>query len=76
MAAPSKKDWGAIHAKAWREPAFRKLLEQDPKAALAEYGTLVGKTFDKVVKIGPKPKGVEKEHLHKHESAMAPPACC
>ena len=27
MGAPTKKDWGQIHAKAWRDPEFRKLLE-------------------------------------------------
>jgi hypothetical protein len=74
MAAPTKKDWGHIHAKAWQEPEFRKLLETDPKKALAAYGKLTGKTFDKVVKLDPKPKGVAKEDLHKHKPI--PPACC
>lgn len=76
MSAPSNSDWGKIHAKAWREPEFRQLLEQDPKKALAQYGKEVGKTFDKVVKVGAKPKGVANELLHKHANATAPPACC
>jgi hypothetical protein len=76
MGAPTKKDWGRIHAKAWREPAFRTLLEQDPKKALAQYGKEVGKTFDKVVKVASPPKGVDKDSFHKHENATAPPACC
>ena len=76
MPAPTKKDWGQIHAKAWKDAAFRKLLETDPKKAVAAYGKEVGKTFDKVVKVGAKPKGVADADLAKHESAIAPPACC
>jgi hypothetical protein len=30
-------DWGKIHAKAWREPAFRELLETDPTTAIKQY---------------------------------------
>ncbi len=76
MSAPTNKDWGRIHAKAWRDAEFRKLLEQDPKRALAQYGKEVGKTFDKIVKIGRKPKGVADEDLDRHKNATAPPACC
>jgi hypothetical protein len=76
MSAPTSKDWGRIHAKAWRDAEFRKLLEQDPKRALAQYGKEVGKTFDKIVKIGRKPKGVADEDLDRHKDATAPPACC
>lgn len=76
MSAPTNKDWGRIHAKAWRDPQFRKLLEQDPKKAIAQYGKEVGKKFDRVVKVTPKPKGVKAEDLHRHENATAPPACC
>lgn len=76
MSAPTNKDWGRIHARAWRDPEFRKLLEQDPRKAVARYGKEVGKTFDKVVKLGPKPKGVDDEDLHRHRDAVAPPACC
>jgi hypothetical protein len=76
MGAPTNKDWGQIHAKAWRDREFRTLLEQDPKKALAQYGKEVGKTFDQVVKIAPKPKGVAAEDLARHENATAPPACC
>ena len=57
MGAPTNKEWGKIHAKAWRDPEFRKLLEQDPKKAMAQYGKEVGKTFDKVVKVGPEAEG-------------------
>ncbi len=76
MPAPTKKDWGHIHAKAWKDAAFRKLLETDPKKAIDLYGKEKGKTFSKIVKIGPKPKGVHKDDLAKHASAIAPPACC
>ena len=76
MSAPTNKDWGKIHAKAWRDAEFRKLLEQDPRKAVTQYGKEVGKTFDRIVRITPKPKGVPAEDLHRHEDATAPPACC
>lgn len=76
MPAPTKKDWGLMHAKAWKDPKFRELMETDPKKAVAVYAKEHNKTFDKIVKIGPKPKGVADADLAKHESAIAPPACC
>ena len=75
MGAPTKKDWGQIHAKAWRDPAFRKLLEMDPTKAVKTYAKEAGKTFTKVVKVAKKPKG-DPEKLHKSPVAMTPPACC
>lgn len=74
MAAPTKEDWSHIHAKAWKEPEFRNLLENDPSAALAHYGEKTGKVFDQVIDIGPRPEGVSDEDLHKHHKI--PPACC
>lgn len=76
MPAPTKKDWGLMHAKAWQDPKFRALLETDPTKAVTAYGKEVGKTFDKIVKIGARPKGVDGTDLHKHEQAVVPPACC
>lgn len=76
MAAPTKADWGHIHAKAWKDKEFRALLETDPKEALAQFGKETGKTFDKVVKVKAKPKGVHVDDLHKHVDAKVPPACC
>jgi hypothetical protein len=76
MGAPTNKDWGRIHAKAWRDPEFRNLLEQDPKKAIAQYGKQIGKTFDQVVKVRPRPRGVAAEELERHPDATAPPACC
>lgn len=76
MPAPTKKDWGLMHAKAWQDPKFRELMETDPKKAVAAYGKEIGKTFDKIVKIGPRPKGVADADLAKHEHAVVPPACC
>ena len=76
MGAPTNKDWGQIHAKAWRDPAFRTLLETDPKKAVAKYGKEVGKTFDKLIKVRPRPKGVADAELNKHADATTPPACC
>ena len=40
------------------------------------YGKEAGKSFDKVVKIGPKPKGVAADDLQNPRIATAPPACC
>ena len=75
MGAPTKKDWGQIHAKAWRDPEFRKLLETDPTKAVKKYAKEAGKTFDKVVRIAPRPKG-DAGTLHKSPVATTPPACC
>jgi hypothetical protein len=76
MGAPTNKDWGQIHAKAWRDPAFRTLLETDPTKAVEKYGKEVGKSFDKLVKVRPRPKGVPDEKLDTHADATTPPACC
>lgn len=76
MGAPTKKDWGKIHAKAWTDKKFRELLETNPKKAIDEWAKGEGKSFDKIMKLGKKPKDVHNDHLHKHESAQVPPACC
>ena len=74
MAELTNEDWSKIHAKAWRDPDFRALLEQDPTKAVKDYGKEVGKTFDKILKLDPKPEGVADESLEGlHRS---PPACC
>jgi hypothetical protein len=73
VAAVTNADWGKIHAKAWRDAKFRKLLETDPTKAIRKYGKEVGKTFTKMVKVARKPKG-KKEHLEKEH--RQPPACC
>jgi hypothetical protein len=75
MGAPTKKDWGQIHAKAWRDPEFRKLLETDPSKAVGAYAKETGKSFDRLMKIAPRPKG-DPEKLHKSPVATTPPACC
>lgn len=74
MAAPTKEEWSHIHAKAWQDPEFRAMLESDPAAALARYGKEVGKNFDRVIDIGPRPDGVADSDLYKHHKI--PPACC
>jgi hypothetical protein len=76
MAAPTKKDWGQIHARAWRDPEYRKLLETDPTKAVKQYAKQAGKTFDRVMKIAPKPKGSDQDKLHTAPEATTPPACC
>jgi hypothetical protein len=72
--ALTNQDWGKIHAKAWRDPKFRHLLETDPTAAIKCYGLAVGKTFGKMVIVRPRPASV-------HDSALEevnpfPPSCC
>jgi hypothetical protein len=76
MGRPTASDWGKIHAKAWREPAFRKLLETDPTAAVNQYAKEAGKKFDKLVKLHKKPAGVPSHKFASHGSAKVPPACC
>ena len=76
MAVLTNTDWGKIHAKAWTDPKFRKLLERDPTKAIRVYGKEVGKTFQKMVKLKKKPKGAPQDpeklaHVHPH-----PPSCC
>jgi hypothetical protein len=51
MSAPTEGDWGKIHAKAWTDPEFRKLLETDPTRAVREYGNKAGKRFEKILHI-------------------------
>jgi hypothetical protein len=75
MGAPTKKDWGQIHAKAWRDREFRKLLETDPTKAVMTYAKEAGKKFDRVMRIAKKPKG-DPDKLHKTRAATTPPACC
>ncbi|MEW2917428.1 MULTISPECIES: hypothetical protein [Ruegeria] len=76
MTAPTNEDWGKMHAKAWKDPEFRTLLEQDPTAAVKAYGEEIGKTFSKIVNVGDKPDDVHDDDLHEHDTAVAPPACC
>lgn len=74
MAKLTSKDWGKIHAKAWRDPNFRKLLESDPTKAVHAYGKEVGKTFDKIMTVRAKPSGIPDKHYeHVHPF---PPSCC
>ena len=67
MATLTNKDWGKIHAKAWTDPKYRKLLETDPTKAIKAYGKEVGKTFKKMVKL----KKSELSSAHPF-----PPSCC
>ena len=76
MSKPTKSDWGKMHAKAWKDPAFRKLLETDPTKAVKAYAKEAGKTFDKLVTIAKKPQGVPPELRSAHSTAQVPPACC
>ena len=82
MAQLSDEDWGKIHAKAWLEPDYRKLLESDPTKAIREYEKSIGKRagyFDKIVRVGKPPsasviRGTPVEVLQR--AAPWPPWCC
>ncbi len=67
-------EWGKIHAKAWTNARFRKLLETDPTKAIKAYGREVGKTFKKIVALKPRPRGVSAGYLARHHPR--PPSCC
>jgi hypothetical protein len=74
VAEPTNEDWGKIHAKAWLHPEFRRMLETDPTKAIKAYGAEVGKTFDKIVTVRPKPKGIPDDFLA--DVNPFPPSCC
>ena len=82
MAKLTDEDWGKIHAMAWLDPDFRKLLESDPTAAIRAYEKSTGKArgyFDKIVRLERPPskktaKSVPEEILQK--AAPWPPWCC
>jgi hypothetical protein len=74
MTEVTNEDWGKIHAKAWKDPEFRKKLESDPTAAIHQYGKENGKTFTKLVRTPEKPHGADEAHLHKAHDY--PVACC
>jgi len=82
VAKLSDEDWGKIHAKAWLDPEYRKLLESDPTKAIREYEKSIGKPsgyFNPIIRLGKPPsakvlKSTPKEVL---ERAMPwPPWCC
>jgi hypothetical protein len=76
VATLTNTDWGKIHAKAWTDPKFRKLLETDPTKAIKAYGKEVGKTFQKVVKLKSRPKGAPKDPAKLARFHPHPPSCC
>jgi hypothetical protein len=75
-------DWGKIHAKAWREPDFRKLLESDPTKAVREYEKSIGRKpgyFTQIVRLPNYPTqktaaSIPEEVLER--AAPWPPWCC
>jgi hypothetical protein len=74
MAKLSNRDWGRIHAKAWRDPKFRKLLETDPTKAIKAYGKEVGNNFDKIVTVRLKPAGIPPASIFTVSIRTRPPA--
>ena len=82
MAGPTNADWGKIHAKAWLDPEYRKLLESDPTKAIREYEKSIGKPsgyFAQIVRVGkpPSKSAIKKTPLEVLEHAAPwPPWCC
>ena len=68
------EDWGKIHAKAWTNDRFRQLLETDPTKAIKEYGDEVGKTFERILTLRPRPEGIADDFLA--DINPFPPSCC
>jgi hypothetical protein len=77
MSQISDADWGKIHAKAWRDPEFRRLLETDPTQAIHSYAkeAKIALTKDtKLVTLREKPADIPDQYLDKvHQSV---PWCC
>lgn len=75
MADITGDDWGEIHAKAWRDPDFKRLLETDPTAAIRLYGNgcKPPKVFDRIVFVRPKPD-IDDKFLPFVNPF--PPSCC
>ncbi len=69
------KDWGKIHAKAWRDPAFKQLLETDPTAAIRQYETEAGVKFGRMVSVPPRPDAAVPDNLLEH-FVKVPHSCC
>jgi hypothetical protein len=66
----TKKDWGEIHARAFKDPKFRHKLETDPTGAVREYAAECGLTIDRIVDLTDWLKqDVDQDY-------SPPPACC
>jgi hypothetical protein len=66
----TKDDWAKIHAKAWKEPEFRYLLETDPTKAIKEWAHAAGRTVEKIVDLSDWIKKEERDWNY------GPPSCC
>lgn len=74
-------DWGKIHAKAWREPAFKTKLEEDPTAAVREYfGQKLQRSVTslriKMVTLRPAPHPDDVPPEFWEDVNPFPPSCC
>jgi hypothetical protein len=70
MADLTKDDWAKIHAKAWKDPKFRHLLETDPTAAIKSWAKEVGRNVGKIVDFSDWIKEDETDWNY------GPPSCC
>jgi hypothetical protein len=74
-------DWGKIHAKAWREPDFRTLLETNPTEAIRTYERLEKErgrrlNLKVLVKVAPAPDPKEIPECFWEDINPFPPSCC
>ncbi|MGZ3391023.1 MAG: hypothetical protein ACXVCF_15700 [Isosphaeraceae bacterium] len=69
-------DWGKIHAKAWREEEFRRLLETDPTKAVRDYAQQNGLKVTKIVKLRPAPDPHDIPPEFWDDVNPFPPSCC
>jgi hypothetical protein len=79
-------DWGKIHAKAWKEPEFRTLLETNPTGAIREYERIENERREKegeprlyfkvLLKLAPAPDPKEIPECFWEDINPFPPSCC
>jgi hypothetical protein len=70
----TKADWGKIHARAYKDSAFRHKLETDPTAAVREWHSVEykDKKLDKIVDLSE----WDKAKASADDGDWPPPACC
>jgi len=74
----TNEDWGEIHKRAWLYPDFKKKLEEDPTAAINEYGDSLKppKKFTRKVIVRDPPAADEIKPEFLQFVNPFPPSCC
>jgi hypothetical protein len=70
MSDLSKTDWVSIHAKAWKDPKFRDLLERDPTAAVKKWAKEYRRTVSRIIDL------TEWVKVDIDDWNNGPPSCC